>query len=103
MSTLKHRQDAKDIPSLWALSYALKYDKNWEWDYNYHGTCAMGLARALWPKTFPGTVVSADMARVFDMPFAIALAIFLELEPRFFRRVVTRKQVARAIDKYLAA
>lgn len=106
-----------DKPSLAALSYALRHPETWpkdfEWDYGYCETCAIGLTVKLWFAGHRGGVDGTTlMAREFAMPWEAARRIFVQAyRPRnlldvrnLFSRsphVNSPERVADLIDDYL--
>ncbi len=121
----------KDLnkPDLQNLAYALRHPETWPkgfvWNFSNCKTCAMGLARSLWPAVqFSGrgndqnrAAVSA-MAREFAMPFTQAQMVFggdayhtpFRTEGHLWWAKhsadwfgVTPEMVADEIDRYIAA
>ena len=94
-------------PSLAALAYALRHPETWppnfEWNYSYCHSCAIGLTAELWNLSqqdldaFEGPL---SIAGVMKMPRAQAAAIFWFLDHD--TRRITPNHVADAIDQYLA-
>ena len=93
----------RNKPTIGALSFALRHKELWpadfHWDYTRCETCAMGLARRMWPKhveeaNLAGMVTafgigSEQAARIFTGSYSFYRAGFNPVEP---------EQVADALD-----
>lgn len=101
--------------TLESLAWRLRHPETWpegfEWDYAKCSRCAMGLAyrlktgKKLLEIELDGVITRKVRAAIDDaraMKLRDFSAIFWELSPRGLWRDVTPKDVATAIEKYLA-
>lgn len=64
-------------PSVRGLAWLLRHPERWPWtfgpfDYNHCPSCAMGLARAMWPEDI-----------LHPVPYAVAFALGLSTDKAF--------------------
>ena len=80
-----------DIPSLEALSYALRHRELWPsgfvWEFNNCNRCAMGLAWRLW--SFVGSPELSPISRVFGISYEVADRLFYHLPERLGMYYIT--------------
>lgn len=93
------------IPSLRALSYALRHRECWpktfEWNYSDCNTCAMGLSVVLWKQLeFP---CRSTMQEAFGITREDAELLFLAPIRRTSYEKVTPEMVANRIDEFVGA
>lgn len=97
------------VPSLRALSYALKHPETWPEGFHFHYSssyaCAVGLAISMW---WTGDTCSRDsIMEKFGISLIVASNLFYKVHAHHSRDKiprngeVTSKEVAYVIDKYL--
>jgi hypothetical protein len=103
------------VPSLEALSYALRHREVWpegfRWNYDHCYGCAIGLAARLLNQNAIALATPSGMARLFGCSTLAARDIFWRLsvilgfsnDHNLYRGRITPEHVASAIDDYLAS
>jgi hypothetical protein len=77
------------VPSLENLAFMLRHRETWpadfEWNYVYLETCAIGLADRMWPM---------DWRHRFDLTTGVTCSVWLMLCPEWFSRWYVASRIA---------